>query len=178
MKRRFNKRGQVWVETVLYTLIAFALMGLVLGFAKPKIQQLQDKTIIEQSISMMESIDLAITEVIQGGSGNKRLIEVAIRKGMLNVDGSLNKLEYSLEGSYIYSEPGEEIQEGNLIISSEVRGKISTVKVGRDYSNYNLTYQNLDELKIITKAATPYQIVISNKGKDSSDKTIINFELN
>ena len=31
-----KKEGQVWVETVVYTLIAFVLIGLVLSFAKPK----------------------------------------------------------------------------------------------------------------------------------------------
>ena len=33
-------RGQVWVETVVYTLIAFIMIGLVLGVAKPKIEKL------------------------------------------------------------------------------------------------------------------------------------------
>ena len=45
-----NYKGQVWIETVVYTLIAFAILGAILGFAKPKIEQLQDKSIIEQSI--------------------------------------------------------------------------------------------------------------------------------
>ena len=44
MKRGVN--GQVWVETVTYTLIAIVMIGLVLSFAKPKIEELQDKTII------------------------------------------------------------------------------------------------------------------------------------
>jgi uncharacterized protein (UPF0333 family) len=36
-----NKRGQIWVETVVYTLIALVMIGLVLAFAKPKIEELQ-----------------------------------------------------------------------------------------------------------------------------------------
>ena len=179
MKERSGKRGQVWVETVLYTLIGFTLIGLVLGFAKPKIQELQDKIIIEKSIEMMENIDLAFTEIIQGGAGNKRLIEVGIRKGILRINGLDNKIVFEMEGKYLYSEPGEEIQEGNLRITSDEKGKISYINISRDYSNYDLTYQGRDESKILRKATTAYKLIISNQGKDEvSGKTIINIELN
>ena len=43
-----SKHGQVWVETVIYTLIAFALIGTVLTFVKPKIEEMQDSAIISQ----------------------------------------------------------------------------------------------------------------------------------
>ena len=58
MKRGYtkNKRGQIWVETMVYTLIAFALIGLVLAFVKPKIQETQDKAIIEQSVNILKDI--------------------------------------------------------------------------------------------------------------------------
>ena len=45
-----NKRGQVWVETVIYTLIALVMIGLVLSFVQPKIMELQDKATLQQSI--------------------------------------------------------------------------------------------------------------------------------
>jgi len=53
-----NYKGQVWIETVVYTLIAFAILSAILGVAKPKIEQLQDKSIIEQSIGILENIVL------------------------------------------------------------------------------------------------------------------------
>ena len=53
-KKRGKKNGQVWVETVIYTLIAFSLIAAVLAFVKPKIDELQDKAIIEQSIGMIK----------------------------------------------------------------------------------------------------------------------------
>jgi hypothetical protein len=173
-----NKRGQIWVETVVYTLIAFALIGLVLAFAKPKIEELRDKSILEQSIEMMEDLDLTITEVIQAGAGNKRVIEVGLRKGDLRLDAKDDKLLFEFEGKYIYSEPGETIQKGNLIIVTEEVGNLGFINVTRDYSDYNLTYNEEDYLKIISKAATPYNLVISNSGKDSGDKILVNIELN
>lgn len=174
---RKNRRGQIWVETVIYTLVAFVLIGLVLAFAKPKITELQDKSILEQSIEMMEDLDLTITEVIQAGAGNKRVIKIVLRKGDLTFDGGDDKLLFEFEGRYIYSEPGENIQQGNLFIITEEVGKIGFVNITRNYSDYNLTYQGEDNSKIISRAATPYNIVISNLGKDLDGKTIVNIEL-
>ena len=173
-----NRRGQIWVETVIYTLIAFALIALVLSFAKPKIEELRDKSTLEQSIEMMEDLDIIMTEVIQAGAGNKRVIEVTLRKGDLRLDGKNNQLLFEFEGKYIYSEPGEEIQQGNLIVLTEEVGKLGFVNITRDYSNYNITYYGEDKLKIISKASTAYKIIISNSGKDGDDKTVINMESN
>ncbi|MCK5624927.1 hypothetical protein KAI04_03745 [Candidatus Pacearchaeota archaeon] len=173
-----NRRGQIWVETVIYTLIAFSLIALVLGFAKPEIEELRDKSILQQSLEMMEDLDILITEVLQACTGNKRVIEVAIRKGDLRLDGSNDQLLFEFEGKYIYSEPGENIQQGNLNISTEEVGKLGLINITRDYSDYNITYYKEDNLKILSKATTPYKIFISNLGKDESGKTIINIELN
>ncbi len=163
---------------MIYTLIGFALIGLVLGVAKPKIEELRDKSIIEQSIEMMENIDLTMIDVIKAGPGNKRVIEVAIRKGNLKLDGEDNEISFELEGKYLYSEPGEEISQGNLIIITEEIGKISLVNITRDYSAYNLTYSGGDSEKIISKAKAPYKFVISNFGKDFNDKTVVDITLN
>ena len=51
-----SKRSQVWVETVIYTLIALTVIGLFISFAKPKIEEIQDKAIVEQSVAMLEDI--------------------------------------------------------------------------------------------------------------------------
>ena len=173
-----NKRGQIWVETVIYTLIAFILIGLVLAFAKPKIEELRDKAILEQSIEMMEDLDLTITEVIQAGAGNKRVIEVGIKKGDITLDGASDKIIFEFDGKHVYSEPGEDIQKGNLIIRTEEVGNIAFINVTRDYSDYDITYNEGDYLKIISKAATPYNLVISNSGKNVDGKIIVNIELN
>src|SRR3989344_7977654 len=53
-------KGQIWVETVVYTLIAFTLIGLVLAFIKPKIEEIQDKGIVEQSVSVLQDMDSII----------------------------------------------------------------------------------------------------------------------
>ena len=60
-----KKKAQVWIETVTYTMIALVMIGLVLAFAKPKIEELQDKTIIEQSIKILNEFNSIILEKLK-----------------------------------------------------------------------------------------------------------------
>ncbi len=160
-----NKRGQIWVETVVYTLIAFALIAAVLSFVKPKIQELQDKAIIEQSISMLKDIDSTVIEIIQGGAGNKRKLEVGIKKGDLIFDGENNAIIFKIESNYLYSEIGKEIVDGNLIIKTLKKGEKNLVILNRTYQDYNLTFKGEEETKTLSKASTSYNIFLTNKGK-------------
>lgn len=171
-----NRRGQIWVETIIYTLIAFALIGLVLAFVKPKIEEIQDKGIIEQSISVLEEIDLIIKTL--GDPGNQRVVNLGISKGIFNIDGENNKLFFEIESRHVYSEPGKNVTIRNIIVLTEKRGKINDVTLTRDYEGeYDITYQNTDELKKIGKTSTSYTLLIANKGEDALNKTIINIEV-
>ena len=173
----FKKRGQIWVETVIYTLIAFVLIAAVLTFVKPKIDELQDKTIVEQSIGMVKDIDSTVMEIVQGGSGNKRKIEISIRKGSLKIDSPNNQIIFEIESRYVYSEPGKDIPDGNLIISTEEFGDKTLVKVKRIYDNYNITFGGEEEVKTLSKASTSYNLFFTNKGK-LGDKWQIDVSLN
>src|SRR3989344_4641577 len=91
---RGNKRGQIWVETVIYTLIAFSLMGLVLAFVVPKVEEIQDKGVIEQSIGVLQDIDSVIRGL--GGPGNQRVLELGIQKGSITIDSINEKIFFDL----------------------------------------------------------------------------------
>jgi len=172
-----KKRGQVWVETVIYTLIAFTMIGAVLAIAKPKIEEIQDKTIIDQSILLVEDIDNIILSIVQGGQGNKRLIEPTIKEGNLRIDGINNKIVFEIESRYVYSQPGKEVYVGGIIAYTEKKGKYNTVTLTKDYSGkYNITYDGSDEIKSLNKASIPYKIFILNKGK-TGNETVIDITL-
>jgi hypothetical protein len=174
-----NKKAQVWMETVIYTLIAFGLIAAVLSFVKPKIDEIQDKAIIDQSIMLVKEIDSTIREIVQGGAGNKRKLEISIKDGSLVIDGATDSLNFELDSSYVYSEIGKEIAEGNLIIVTSEKGNTNLVIIGRNYTrdNYNIKFNGEDTSKTLNKAATSYNLFISNNGKDASNKWNINIEL-
>ncbi len=174
-----SKRSQVWVETVIYTLIALTIIGLFISFAKPKIEEIQDKATIDQSVQMMEDINSIISSIVQGGAGNQRVVEVGIKKGELRIDGTNDEIIFEMDGKYAYTQPGENgmpgeyINVGNILASTKKIGKISTVTLISNYSNrYDLQFDGVDKVKAVTKAPVAYQISFSNKG-DSGGKTLI-----
>ena len=171
-----NKLGQIWIETVIYTLIAFLLIGAVLAFAKPKIEEMQDKAIIEQSIGLVKDIDSTVREIVQGGSGNKRKLEISIKKGDFIIHGTNDSLVFEIDSNYVYSELGKEILSGNLIIKTEKISGSTIVTLTRNYEDYNITFNGIDQEKSLPKAATPYNLFIENKGKED-EKWMIDFTL-
>jgi type II secretory pathway pseudopilin PulG len=165
----------VWVETVVYLLIAFAMIGLVLAFIKPKIEEMRDKAIIEQSLEMMKEIDNSITTI--GSSGNRRLLEVGIKKGSLTIDSENDVIIFEIQSSYAYTEPGEPVQVGEIQALTEETGRGNTVTLKRDFSEeYDLTYVNQEVTKSLTKAPNAYRLFITNKG-ESSNKVLIDFSI-
>ena len=159
------KKGQIWVETVIYTLIGLAILGILLALAKPKIDELKDRLIIEKSIEMLNNIEQAVNN-IKYVPGNSRPIDVKIQRGNLIISGKDDYVEYYLENSnYKYSEPGQEIEIGNIKATTTENGKVYSVKLIRNYQSYlNLTWQGEDIDKELQPASTPYKIFASNKG--------------
>jgi len=163
MGRKVGEKGQIWVETVIYTLISLLLIGLVIAFVGPKIEEIQDRLIIEQTIGLINNLDeiiLSVSEV----SGNKRIISVGIKKGSLEIDGENDTISFVIESDLVYSEPGETITEGNLKIITEKLGSSNKITLTKKYSRYDITYEGGDGSKRITQSSTPYKFSIENKG--------------
>ena len=159
-----DKRGQIWVETVIYTLIALILIGAVLAFIIPKVEEIQDKAIIEQSITMMKSIDNIIISVIRGGPGNKRIIDLGIKEGTLKIDSAKDEIVFEIQSEYVYSEIGEKINIGSIVVLTEETQTLKKITLTSSYSKYDLTYNGKNETKSISQASTPYKFSIENKG--------------
>ncbi|HKL23153.1 MAG TPA: hypothetical protein VJ895_00205 [Candidatus Nanoarchaeia archaeon] len=173
-----KKRGQVWIETVTYTLVAFVLIGLVLSFVKPKVEELQDQAAIDQSITIIKQIDSVISEIDDQGVGNKRKIEMSIKRGNVKINSENNSIEFSLEGNHLYSQPGTVIQEGGLEILTEEKGKFYLVTIKKNYfDEYNITYFEKKENKILSKSPTPHILYITNKGAEIGQNLNIDFQL-
>lgn len=171
-----GKRGQIWMETVIYTLIAFSLMGLVLSFVLPKIQQSEEKSTIDQSVSILQNIDSTINNI--GSPGNQRVLSIGINKGTMTIDPANNRIFFVIESNQEYSEPGENVSVGKITADTETLNSAYTVTLSLEYSGeYNLTYAGAKSSEALTSSSTPYSLTISNAGTDSSGNTIINMEV-
>ncbi len=158
-----KKRGQIWVETVIYTLIALILIGLVLAFIVPKIGEIQDRVIIEQTIELMNNLDNIISS-IGVVAGNKRIVDIGIKKGVLKIDGENDRIIFEIKSEYEFSQQGEDITIGDIIAKTEKSGSLNIITLTSNYNQYDLTYNGKDELKEISQSTTPYKLSVENKG--------------
>lgn len=169
-----KKRGQIWVETVIYTLIALILIGLVLAFITPKIGEIQDRVIIEQTIELMSNLDTIVTS-IGTVAGNKRIVDIGIKKGVLKIDSVNDRIIFEIKSEYEYSQPGENITIGDIIAKTEKSGSLNIITLTSNYGQHDLTYNGKEELKEITQSTTPYKLSIENKG--ANVKTLIDMSV-
>lgn len=171
-----KKKAQIWVETVIYTLIAFVMIGLVLSYAKPKITEMQDKKIIEESMGILEDIDsviLSIKKVV----GNKRKVDLEINKGELIVDGISDTIYFQLGSGYEFSELNKPVSYGSITVLTKKVGTGNLITLTSNYSEaYDIKYNNKDEVKTFGRSSNKYVIFMSSKDK-INDKTVIDIEL-
>jgi len=160
---KMNK-GQIWVETVIYTLIGLSIIAIVLAFVKPEIERMQDKAVIEQSIDLLNNLDKKINDIRTGGS---RVEDIRIKRGSLIINGINDSIKFVLDDSRIkYSEPGIEIASGRInILTLAKPDDTNSVELWINYTAFNITYQEEDKVKIFQKASVPYQLGIQNLGR-------------
>jgi len=196
-----RKLGQIWIETVLYTLIGLILIGLVLAFATPVIKEQKDKSLFKASVDAMNNLDVEISNVKRGGDSNIREVEVFIRKGRLIINAEQgpdlkdNAIIFEIDdSSYAASEvsTGEvdrivDISGTNLkvVTKEEKKGKYKIII----YKAYNideidLTYKRAvgeegNVEKTFDQASTPYRIMVENWGDllpgEPTSALVINF---
>lgn len=167
-----NKKAQVWVETVLYTLIGLTIIGILLAVSKPHLERQQDKALIEQSINGMNVIDERIYTVLSAGQGNKRRIDLRIGRGYLTIDSKENKIIWEIESRYKYSEEGIKISAGKIDITTLPHNPYKVV-LEIEYP-FDLRFNNQSDSKSFGQSSIPYVLTVENLGIHEG-KTLINF---
>ncbi|HLD37327.1 MAG TPA: type II secretion system protein [Candidatus Nanoarchaeia archaeon] len=169
-----SRRAQVWVETVVYMLIGLSIIGLVLAFAMPKINEIKDKAVIEQTITALNEIDSKIMEV-GFTAGNTRTVYFKIGRGEIDINGAGDKITFILPDSrYTYSEPGRITYIGDIIAKTEKKGRINSVELMLNYSGrFDIRWQGMEQEKQLFKAPSPYKLLIENNGSETSSGSVI-----
>jgi hypothetical protein len=169
-----KKKAQIWVETVVYTLIGISIIGIILAVAKPRIEETRDRVLIEQTIESFNQIHGKVIEIMDS-PGNQRTLGLKLSKGRLTVDGKLDQIKWEADSRYIYSQLGRLDSLGELEILTE-KANPYKVSIFSNYSEYNLTVAGEDELIEIEESPAPYKLVFSNKGFSGS-RVNINLEV-
>ncbi|MDD5191962.1 MAG: hypothetical protein PHH54_04940 [Candidatus Nanoarchaeia archaeon] len=175
----FRKKGQIWVETVVYTLIGLTVIAIILSMALPQIEKSKDKALIEQTVTALNILDKKISEVEQA-PGNSRVVELGISKGRLDIDADNNLIKYTLEDTKLeLSEIGENITQGNIVLRTEKMPARFRIILTMNYPNLDITNKNGDGgIKTLQAGTTPYKIVMQNKETSSpGQNTNIEFSI-
>lgn len=162
-----NKKAQIWIETVLYTLIGLALIGLVLAFVMPRVNESKDKLVVDQSISSLNSIDKIINEIWLS-PGNQRPITLTVKRGELSIDSQNDLFVFTIDDlNKPFSQPETPIAFGKIVAISHKGPKLSSITLTLNYSGQvNITYNGMDSpiVKKFTAAPLAYRITLSSKG--------------
>ncbi|MEM4182017.1 MAG: hypothetical protein QXX68_02585 [Candidatus Pacearchaeota archaeon] len=166
--KKSNSYAQVWVETVVYTLIGLTIIGIILAVATPKINELKDKSIIDSSRQSLNEIDSIIKDVSLA-AGNQRVFEIEVKKGKFFFDTEKEEISFYLKSDYKYSEPGQEIKEGNIIIKTIGESSPYEVYLKINYSSLNLTINSKELIEEMQSSSRPYKLIILNRGEQNID---------
>ena len=171
------RRGQVWIETVLYTLIGLALMGVVLAFITPKLNSEKDRITVEQTINTLNDFDSKVNDVLRA-PGNVREVSMNMQRGTFYINSTDDSIRFYISDlSSPYSEPNVSILIGRVSVISQKTQKGGSVVLSLQYTD-NITYNRNDIDKSFAAAATPYKFAISNLGivNDATGQNVISID--
>lgn len=171
MRGVVNKKGQVWVETVIYTLIGLAVMGLILAMAKPKIDEKRDQVAIEQAVEALRNINEKVYEV-QKAVGNRRAVDLKVGRGRLIIDKDNDMLLWEMDISYQHSEEDKSVSIGGVNITT-IKANPWRITLGISYSADITSEDSNFGTKELTSSQSTYKLIVENKGKDENGKFII-----
>lgn len=158
-----EKKAQVWVETVIYTLIGLAIIGILLAVSKPKIDSTKDELLIDQSVNSLNVIHGKVYEAQQKGVGNRRTVDLKVSKGEFVVDGNNNSLYWIIDSAYEYSDPDEIVPLGDIKIKTTEKGDRWEIKLFIEY-DFDLKFDEGNVEKKFEAAPSPYSLIFENLG--------------
>jgi type II secretory pathway pseudopilin PulG len=169
MDLKRGSRAQIWVETVIYTLIGLTIMAIIIGVVTPKINEMTDKTILTQTMETLTKLNEQIQDALSA-SGSQREISLTVKRGSYFIDGQNDVIYFLLKGTNaLISQPGEPIKNGDLTVLTQERAskKYDVYLILNYSSSSNITYNNKDMNKTFTAAPSAYRMLIINRGSPS-----------
>lgn len=156
-----ERGAQVWIETVLYTLIGLALIGMVLAFIMPKINETKDKLALDQTIEALNDLASKMDLI----PGNVRQVDFTIRRGEMKIDSPNNQIVFVFDDlSKPLSEVGQEISSGKIIMLTGKGQKYYNVSLTLDLNNsVDLRYKDSNDVYKFVASPRPYKIEITSK---------------
>jgi len=160
-----GRKADVWISTVLYTLISLAIIGTLLAVVRPRIDEMRDHYLIDQTINALNQIDKTVTSV-KTAQGMRLPVEFQLSRGILIFNTTDKIIQWNLPDSrYQYSEIGFPVTIGkSLSLKTLKSGDRWNISVQLNYSDINFTVNNQSSSKTYQSSSRVYSIWVENKG--------------
>lgn len=168
------KKGDIWISAVLYIALGVILITLILSAGLPLIDKMKDRNIIQDTKTLMYSIDNNIKQVAREGPGSKRFLTLSIEEGNFYIEN--NKITWKKETKSKLIEPNIQFEEGSLNIL------LKTTETEDEYEiNLELDYSNNLNINLISQYNNPfrgkYGLSIEHSGTYIENKPVITLDI-
>ncbi|MBI4438399.1 hypothetical protein HY640_00540 [Candidatus Woesearchaeota archaeon] len=127
--RRVGRRGEVWISVVIYVMVVVVVMVIVIEAGLPILRSVRDRAAFSRVKDTMSALDQHIVDIANEGPGSQRVIPLEVPKGDVRVSG--NRFLWKLETETKLVEPRTKIDQGSLVIASDV--DVSVTDYGSHY---------------------------------------------
>jgi len=164
---KMNQKGDVWVSTILYTLIGLAIIGSLIAVIQPRISESENKRIADQTVQSLNVLDDTILRARES-TGTRLEYKLNLDKGNLIIDGVNESIYWQADLSSPQSQENMTINlsEGRMQALTVKSGALWNIKFTLNYKAYgiNITVNEKDDIKTLTPSSMPYSIWITNRG--------------
>ncbi len=177
----FNKKGDIWVSTVIYIALSIIVLTIVLVAALPVIHKLKDRNVTIQTKNILIQIDKNIREIVSSGPGSKRVLSpVIIDAGILNFDIDNSVINWTLKTTDDSAESGILRQEGNVFVIVNQRVAGGSIVEGEFEISQYLSYEENPaiEMSLAVNSLRPpftgrFTMTIRHTGTINTNKVLV-----
>jgi hypothetical protein len=121
MKNKKNKKAEVWVSVIIYTLVAILALALLLSTGLPILNEMRERTVFSKTKDIMLELDRHLTDLSNQGEGSQSTVSFEIREGKIFFDE--DQITWEIEAKSPIISPRTTSTLGNLIISANANIK-------------------------------------------------------
>jgi type II secretory pathway pseudopilin PulG len=153
------KKGMTMISYVIIIIVVVIATILFLTVINPMIEQGKEMQAYNEAVQILNTINKEVREVMFEPPGTKRVLNLDIREGSLDVSGKENKIKLKLE-NVKYLSPGK-AQEGNIVVRAGAWMDATETDIDGD-NNTELVLQNDAVIFATKKLGSPSSHVAVN----------------
>jgi len=156
------------IQSILFLIIALAIVGVTFQLGLPYIQKLEDLKAFEQGKELIIEIDGIINKIQLNEISGRELL-VNLNKGSLVIDDSNDFVQYEVPAVLGVLEEGFYSEEGNVYLR-----RLGTARVGFQSNDINIITETAGVTRI---SPGTYTLQIDYNGSDASGNIKVRFRV-